>query len=134
MYIESVYERRHLLPVECEGNFHRKPELNTIEHIGLEAIAVEFFEQYEREVFGEPIDAERRENLRGFMRWCKGSVDILDGYYDTYEFDGYLFEEVWMTDNGVPMLTAYEIPEGREDDWMDCDFRCEFPARLFRLF
>ena len=132
MRIESVYENRYLLPVECEGNFHQKQGLGTIEQIGLEAIAVEFLAQYEIENFGE-CNAERREDLRNFIRWNADSVDILDGYEDTYEFDGYLFGSVWMTENDIPMLTAYEIPEGCED-WAACDWLCEFPARMFRLF
>lgn len=132
MYIESVYDNRHLLPVECEGNFHQKKSLNTIEHIGLEAIAVEFLARYEEINFGE-CSAERREELRGFIRWNDGNVDILDGYYDCYEFDGFLFESVWMTENGIPMLTAYEIPTDCEE-WQEHDWMSEFPARMFRLF
>lgn len=133
MRIESVYKNRYLIPVECEGNFHPKKELNTIEHIGLEAIALEFLDQYEAEELGEGMNAERRELVRSVLRWCEGCVDILDGYFDTYEFNGYLFGSVWMTENGIPMLTAYEIPDGCED-WTVTDWACEFPARLFRLF
>ena len=132
MRIETVYENRYLVPVEHEGNFPQKKGLNDIEKIGLEAIAVEFLEQYETEAYGEPIDAERRQNLRDVIRWNPDCVDILDGVYDTYEFDGYLFGEIWLTENGIPMLTAYEIPDGCED-WTAEDWAYDFPARMFRL-
>lgn len=131
MYIENVYERRHLIPQENESCFKQKLNLNTIEHVGLEAIATEFIAQYEIESFGE-IDCARRADLRDYMRWNENSIDILDGMYDTYEFDGYLFGEVWMTENGIPMLTAYEIPEGCEN-WEDHDFIYDFVAVYFRL-
>ena len=112
MYIEYVYDRKHLIPVEHESNFHRKTELNMIEKIGLEAIAVEFMAQYEKELTGEEANIPF---LRGFIRWNADNVDILDGYHDTYEFDGYLFGELWMTENGIPMMTAFEIPEDCEN-------------------
>lgn len=129
MYIENVYDRKHLIPVEYESNFRRKTELNMIEKIGLEAIAVEFMAQYEKELTGEEPN---RPFLRGFIRWNADNVDILDGYHDTYEFDGYLFGELWMTENGIPMMTAFEIPEDCED-WTEHDWLCDFTARLFRL-
>ena len=131
MFIERAYERRFLIPQENESMFKQKLNLNTIEHVGLEAIATEFIVQYEIENFGEVEDG-RREDLRKYMRWNENSVDILDGMYDTYEFDGYLFGEVWMTENGIPMLTAYEIPEGCEN-WEDSDFVGDFTAVYFRL-
>jgi len=131
MFIERAYERRHLIPQENESCFKPKQNLNTIEHIGLEAIATEFIIQYEIENFGE-VSNGRREDLRQYMRWNENSVDILDGYYNTYEFDGYLFGEVWMTENGIPMLTAHKIPEGCEN-WEDADFVGDFTAVYFRL-
>ena len=130
MRIENVYSNRHLIPTENEGNFIQKAELNTIEHIGLEAIAVEFMHQYNAENFGYE---ESRDEIRKYIRWNTFNVDILDGYYDTFEFDGYLIGSFWMTENGIPMLTAYEIPEDCED-WRDCDYMGDFTARMFRLF
>lgn len=133
MRIESVYENRYLIPVECEGNFRQKKELSTVERIGLEAIALEFLNQYELEAYGEEMSARRRQDMRDLLRWNESSIDILDGCYDTYEFDGYLFGEVWITENSIPMLTAYEIPEDCED-WQEQDWLCDFTARIFRLF
>jgi len=132
MFIERVYERRHLIPKENESCFHRKEKLNTIELLGLEAIAVEFIVQYEFSIIDNCIN-DRREEIRGYMRWNESSIDILDGYYDTYEFDGYLFGEVWMTENGIPMLTVYVIPEDLEDDWEYHDYIYEFETVYFRL-
>lgn len=129
MYIESVYERRYLLPAKYEENFTRKTNLNTIEKLGLEAIAVEFMYLHSAEELGfEP----KREELRGYIRWHCDNVDLLDGYDDTYEFDGFLIDCFWMTEEGIPMLTAYEIPEDCED-WREHDHFGEFTARYFRL-
>lgn len=132
MYIDSVYDRRFLVSKENKDIFTdvRKYTLNTIEKVGLEAIAVEFIYQHQIFAFGEALSDH--ETLRGFTRWNSDSVDILDGCYDTYEFEGYLFGEVWMTENGIPMLTAYEIPEGCED-WTEHDWMCEFDEVFFRL-
>lgn len=132
MFIQTVYERRYLVPEEHESNFPKKQKLSDIERVGLEAIAVEFIAQYETESFGEETTAERRAELRDLIRWNESNVDILDGYYDTYEFDGYLFGEVWSTENGIPMLTAWEIPEDCED-WTERDYMDEFKAVYFRL-
>lgn len=128
MYIENVYFRKYRIPAECEGNFTRKNNLNTIEKIGLEAIAVEFAIQHDYEEYGFE---NKPEEIRKYIRWCSSSVDFLDGAYNTYEFDGYLISSFWMTENGIPMLTAYEIPEGVED-WQEEDYT-EFPAVYFRL-
>lgn len=130
MFIESVYENYHIIPADCESNFVPKAELNTIEKVGLEAIAVEFMYQHECSAFGLGSDHER---IRSFIRWNESSVDILDGFYDTYEFDGFLIGSFWMTENGIPMMTAFEIPEDCED-WRDCDYLCDFPARFIRLW
>lgn len=134
MRIEYTYENLFLIPEEYEENFlpHRKKDLNIIEHVGLQEIALSFIEGYETQMTGESMTASRRQDIRDVLRWCTSAVDILDGCYDTYEFDGYLFGEVWMTSHGIPMLTAWEIPEDC-DDWMECDFRSEFKERIFRL-
>jgi hypothetical protein len=130
MFIETVYDKYHIIPADCESNFTAKTELNTIEKVGLEAIAVEFMYQHDLANYG--IEGNRDE-IRSFIRWNENSVDILDGYYDTYEFDGFLIGSFWMTENGIPMMTAFEIPEDCED-WRDCDYLCDFPARFIRLF
>lgn len=134
MRIEFTYENLHIIPEEYEEDrlSHRKKDLNMIERVGLQEIALSFIEDYETQMMGESMTASRRQDIRDVLRWCTSAVDILDGFYDTYEFDGYLFGEVWMTNNGIPMLTAWEIPEDCED-WMECDFRSEFKGRIFRL-
>ena len=129
MRIENVYNNRWLIPEECEDSFQPKRILSTIEKIGLAAIATEFIYQHGVEEYG--FEERKHEEIRGFIRWNSDTVDILDGCYDTYEFDGYLISSFWMTDNGIPMLTAYEIPEGVED-WQEEDYT-EFPAVYFRL-
>lgn len=121
MHIESCYERRHLIPKEFEENFQRKENLNNLEKLALEAILTEFMYQHQLSEFGEAFSDH--ETLRGLVRWNSCCVDLLDGCYDTYEFDGYLIGDLWVTENGIPMLTAYEIPEGCED-WTDFDFAC----------
>lgn len=130
MYIESCYERRHLIPKEYENNFTRNESPNTLEKLALEQILVEFMYQHQDAEYGEHY--YDHEKLRGLVRWNSDSVDILDGCYDTYEFCGYLIGELWTTDNGIPVLTAYEIPEDCED-WTECDWMAEFEERMFRL-
>lgn len=132
MRIESVYENKFLIPHENESCFSRKHNLSDIERVGLEAIAVEFIAQYEEEMMGEPATAQRRSDIRDVVRWNDDSVDLLDGVYDTYEFDGYLFGSVWSTENGIPMLTAAKIPDDCED-WEPYDVWSEFECVYFRL-
>ena len=132
MFIDYCYENKHIIPKENESCFHQKENLNTIELVGLEAIAVEFLIQYEYSCGIEELD-HRIETIRNYMRWNENSIDILDGCYDTYEFDGYLFGDIWMTENGIPILTAYVIPEDLEDDWEDHDWMYEFDWVYFRL-
>lgn len=128
MRIENAYFKKYRIPPKYEGSFIRKGNLNTIEKVGLEAIAVEFMVQHAAEEYGFDM---QREDARNFIRWLADGVDILDGCYDTYEFGGYLISSFWMTENGIPMLTAYEIPEGVEE-WQDEDYMT-FPTVYFRL-
>lgn len=138
MRIEYIYEKRYLLKPEYESNFepHRKKNLSMIEKVGLQEIAVEFLCQYLIEITGEPVTSKTRQEIRDTIRWNDDNVDILDGVYDTFEFDGFLFGSLWMTDNGIPMLTAYELPEAcinGEEEWTDYDWYSDFTPRLFRL-
>lgn len=130
MYIESCYERRHLIPKEYENNFDRNKSPNTLEKLALESILTEFMYQHQLSEYGETYF--NHEQLRGAVRWNKDSVDILDGSHDTYEFDGYLIGELWCTDNGIPMLSAYKIPDDCED-WTECDWMSDFDECMFRL-
>lgn len=138
MRIESVYDNRYLIPTEHECNFYskRKTTLSMIEKVGLQEIAVEFLCKYCEEVMGEPVTTVFRQELRDIIQWRENSLDICDGIEDTFEFDGFLFGSIWMTDNGIPMLTAFELPEPcreGEDDWSEHDWISEFTPRLFRL-
>lgn len=120
----------------------RKKELNTIEKTGLEAILADFVQEYEEDTFGETYG-----NIKNYIRWNNDSVDILDGYTDTYIFDHYAIGSVWTTKNGCIMLDAVDLDEftGDEEDreefedsdimerpnkfdiWTDCE------RALFRL-
>ena len=130
MTIENVYRENYLIPVECEKNFKQKSGISQIEHLALQEILAEFIIQYEEANFG-CVSYDRREDLRGYIRWCEGCVDILDGCYDTYEFEGFLIKSLWMTPNDVIVMSVFEIPENC-DDWMSEDYY-EFPTRLIRL-
>lgn len=138
MRIEYFYENRYLLEPEYEENFipYRKLNLSTIEKVGLQEIAVEFLCQYLTEITGEPVTSQTRQEIRDTIRWNDDNVDILDGVYNTFEFDDFLFGSLWMTDNGILILTAYELPEAcvnGEAEWTDYDWYSEFTPRLFRL-
>lgn len=133
MNIRNIFSNRYRLPEDCHGNFHRKEKLNAIERLGLEAVLVAFIQQYEAEVLGEVYS----KNVTDYTRFNDDCVDILDGCYDTYIFDGYAIGSVWMTDNGIPMLECYQLESDdyedpfeivRNTDWMS---ECKYV--LFRL-
>lgn len=132
MNLNYIYENMRKIPDDCMDNFKRKCNLSILEKLGLEVVIVEFFVQYERENFGE-VSIDREQNIRDFIRWNSNYLDILDGVYDTYEFDGYLFSEIWTTENGCIMISAFEIPEEHLDDWQNCDFVSEFKEIYIRL-
>lgn len=132
MRLEYVYENMYELPSENKHFFTPKAKLTDLERIGLESIAVELLAQYEELEFGEPATRGRRGDLRDYIRWNDDNVDILDGVYNTYELNGFLFGCIWVTENGIPMLTAYRIPEDCED-WENHDFMDEFEEVYFRL-
>lgn len=128
----KLYEDMHVLERKYWGNFfpNKKTGLNILECYGLEAVAKDFIHEYEESAFGEIA----RRNIGGFLRINRedGYVDIFDGVYDTYEFDGYLIDKFWTTYNGCLLLTAYKIPEDCEE-WQDHDWLCEFEEVLIRL-
>ena len=134
MNLSYVYEHRHLLSDEALKNFrpYRKKDLSIVEYLGLEAILCKFVEQYEEETLGESYC-----KLADYTRWNKDGISILDGRYDTYEFDGYAIDEIWMTDNGCVLLDCYELkhPEYEEyEDILNCtDWPCECKPVTFRL-
>lgn len=134
MNLSYVYENRHLLPEEAVQRFeaNRKANINTVEHIGLEAILCLFVEQYELENFGET-----NVKLSDYTRWTESGVDILDGCYDTYIFDNYAISEIWMTDNDCILLDCYDLTHPDYDDPFDVvdniDWHCECKPVTFRL-
>lgn len=134
MNINYLYENMFVISNDCKDNFKRKNNLSVLEKIGLEAVLVAFLCQYEYQNFGS-VSENREGELRGYTYWHDDCIDILDGVYDTYEFDGYLFCEMWTTENGCLMMTAAKIPENHIDDWQDCDWNCndEFEEVYIRL-
>lgn len=132
MNMNNLYENMYIIPKKSMKNFIPKKHLSFLECVGLESILVTFLMQYEEENFG--INESNRENeIRGYTRYCEDSVSILDGVYDTYEFNGFLFDKIWTTENGCIMISAYKIPENHIDDWQDCDFISDFEEFYIRL-
>lgn len=134
MNTSYIYENRHLLSEEALKNFrpYRKTDLSTVEYLGLEAVLCMFVEQYESEVLGESCT-----KMADYTRWNKDSIDILDGCYDTYIFDNYAIDEIWMTDNGCILLDCYDLTHPDYDDPFEVvdniDWHCECKPVTFRL-
>lgn len=127
------YERLLVIEKGNEDIFTNniKKELNNVEKAGLEIMLADFIASYEEEVFGEIYST----NIRDIIRWNENSVDILDGYYNTYIFDNYAIGSMWMLTNGVVVLEIADLDTiGSEDEtpeekvanydiWSDCDVR-----------
>ena len=134
MNMNYIYENRHLIPDEHVDHFekHRKQKLNMVEKIGLEAILCEFVRQYEEEEFGCYCN-----NFRDYTRWCESSIDILDGFYDTYIFGNYAIAEIWIAYDSCIMLSCYELESDEYDDPEDIvrntDWQFDCKPVLFRL-
>lgn len=137
MNMSSIYENRHLIPEEHMKHFedHRKYNLSLVEMIGLEAVLCEFVKQYEESEYTESCI-----ELRDYTRWDSkaGSIDILDGCDDTYIFENYAIEEIWMTKNGCIVLSCYQLEETEEydDPWdivRNTDWQSDCKNVLFRL-
>lgn len=133
MDIRTVFSNRYLIPEDCHDNFKRKQNLNSIELLGLEAILVALIHQYEEEAYGEVYS----KIITDFTRYNSDCVDILDGVYDTYIFDNYAVGEIWMTENGIPMLSCYLLESEEYDDPYDIvqntDWMSDCKHVLFRL-
>ena len=135
MNINNVYSDRHLISDEFVSMFEsdQKNHLNSIELIGLEAILAAFIRQYEEEEYSEAY----AENITDFTRYNENCVDICDGCYDTYIFGKYAIGDVWMTNNGIPMLSCYLLESDEYDDpWeivKNIDWVCNCKHVLFRL-
>ena len=132
--LNTVYANRHLIPAEHTDHFekHRKPHLNMVEKIGLEAILCEFVKQYELDNLGESCT-----HLIDYTRWNESSIDILDGFFDTYVFDGYAIGEIWIAYDSCIMLSCYKLESEEYDDEYDIlnntDWQSECEPVLFRL-
>lgn len=115
------YQRRHKLSDESALRFvqDKKKDLNLVEHIGLETILIDFIHDYECETFG---GSDCNAELANYIRWNATSVDLLDGVTDTYVFDHYAIGELWMTNNGNVVLTAFDLGTADVDDGDDVDF------------
>lgn len=135
MNMHSVFSNRFLISEENYDIFEsrRKSDLNAVELIGLEAILVAFIQQHQEEYFGEVYS----KNIADYIRYVGDCVDILDGVYDTYVFDNYAIDSLWMTDSGIPMLSCFllESDEYDDPDEIIChtDWMSECKHVLFRL-
>lgn len=133
MNTNYIFANRHQVPAEYVQDFTRKPNLSTLEHIGLETVLCKFVEQYELETFGETYSTE----FDSVTRWNVDGVDILDGCYDTYIFDQYAIESIWCTENGAILLTCYYLQHDEYDDPDDVvrytDWQSECQEVVFRL-
>ncbi len=121
----------------------RKRELSQLEKIGLEAVLADFVKDYEEETEGDFYT----KDIKNYIRWNADSVDILDGYSDTYIFNHYAISEVWVTKNGCIMLSAVDLEQYTGDDVehynelkedlfnlpRHFDLWCDFESVLFRL-
>lgn len=99
----------------------QKMKLNDLEKFGLGHALVQFVKEYEEENFGEFFST----NIKDFIQWHTSSVDILDGYQDTYffHFEGlYLaINYIWVTNNGIIMLNCYEADKNTNEINYDSD-------------
>ena len=133
MDIRTVYERRYLIPEDSHKHFHRKEKLNAIELLGLEAILVAFIHHHEQEEYGEVYV----NNLIDFTHYNQDSVDILDGDPVPYIFENYGIEYVWMTENGIPVLSCYLLESDEYNDPFEVakytDWMRDCKHVLFRL-
>ena len=139
----NYYENLFVISKDCEKNFEPfKQELTTIEKIGLEAVLVDFVNQYEQCEFGENYT-----NIEPYVRYNKDSVDILDGYSDTYNFNNYAIGEMKLTSNGIAIMIVADLDnyigddkelfEQYKGDYQELidrfDVWCEFETRYIRF-
>lgn len=109
----NYYSNLFIIPEENEAIFNndRKHNLTTIEKIGLESVLSDFVKEYEESVFGETYG-----DIKEYTRYNEDSVDILDGYTDTYIFDHYAIGSVWTTNNGCIVMEAADLDDYEGDD------------------
>lgn len=121
-----VYENKYRLEEKKYSNFveNQKTDLNTVEMYGLMFMLMSFVSNYEDLTYGDVYT-----DISKYARFNKDSVDILDGYTNTYIFDGFAIDSIWMTNNGIVILDCREIGN-LEVDYIDIN---DFPRALFRL-
>lgn len=132
------YENMLIIPKKNEMLFikDKKKDLNLVEKIGLETILCDFVNNYELCSYGEIYN-----NVKDFIRYNEDDIDILDGYYDTYVFDNYAIGDIWMTKNGIAVLTVADL--STYEDYNDnmsfeevvekCDIWCDCETRYINL-
>ena len=127
MNINTVYEDKYKLEESRFTHFdaHRKAVLNEVDEYGLEYILQAFIKNYEENIFGEAYT-----DISNYMRFSTDNVNILDGYTNTYVFDEYAIDCIWMTDNGCVILECREI--GNVEDVGSIDIY-DYPRILFVL-
>ena len=127
MNIYSVYEDKYQLEETRFTHFdaHRKSVLNEVDEYGLKYILQAFIKNYEENIFGEVYT-----DISNYTRCSTNNVDILDGYNNTYVFDGFAIDSIWMTDNGCVILECREI--GVIEDVSSIDIY-DYPRVLFIL-
>lgn len=135
MNMSTIYADRHLVSEDRVAHFeeHRKTYISTLEYIGLEAVLCAFINQYNIAACGEECN-----NVADYTRWNDdGSVDILDGCYDTYVFDEMAIDKIWIAYDDCIMLSCYELKSDEYDDPWDIvtntDWQSECKPVLFRL-
>lgn len=139
----NYYENLFIISKDCEKNFEPfKKELSTIEKIGLEAVLVDFIKQYEESELGEVYT-----NIEPYVRYNQNSVDILDGYNDTFIFQNYAIGDLKLTDNDIVIMIVADLDnyigddkelfEQYKGDYYElvdrCDVWCDFDTRYIRF-
>lgn len=127
MNIYSVYEDKCQLEETRFTHFdaHRKSVLNEVDEYGLKYILQAFIKNYEKCNFSEAYT-----DITRYTRFSSDKVDILDGYNNTYVFDGFAIDSIWMTNNGCVILECREI--GEIEDVSSIDIY-DYPRVLFVL-
>lgn len=127
MNIYSLYEDKYQLEETRFTHFdaHRKAVLNEVDECGLEYILQAFIKNYEENIFGEVYT-----DIKKYTCYSTDKVDILDGCTNTYVFDEYAIDCIWMTDNGCVILECREI--GEIEDVSSIDIY-DYPRVLFIL-
>ena len=110
----TYYTDRFLLDADAPVYNAPAKVLTTIEKRGLEAVLRDFIAEYEEETQGEAYT-----NIENYTRYNEKSVDILDGYFDTYLFDNYAICEIYATERGCIILDCVDLDKYTGEDKED---------------